>query len=331
MSHVRIMRPVGIALIVVMLGLAGTLRYHASSAPDVVRTFRVATFNIHKGADRQGHYDLERTIDAICASRRRPHWPAGGDAQSSGLQLRRSAGVDRRGAAAAYGAPVDACPARRAWITDDRQCLMRGRGSDVATEDLAFIAAGPILSSRSVRLSEGRVGLAVRVAAMPDVPVIVTHLAANRQNQPDRIRELAVLLPWAAQQGPGHPDRRLQRAAGRRRTQSGVDALPGCLAGGRRARTGRRGGLGIDAAVRARVADRLRPLRPEAQSGTGFSGGSRRLGVISLRRSLRSSSCGGHVPSRRRYPRRRNTLSFVRVSGFSPDRTVRLKADTTYS
>ena len=45
--------------------------------------------------------------------------------------------------------------------------------------------------------------MAVRVAAMPDVPVIVTHLAANRQNQQDRIRELAVLLPWAAQQGPG--------------------------------------------------------------------------------------------------------------------------------
>jgi len=81
--------------------------------------------------------------------------------------------------------------------------MTKGRGSDVATEDLAFITASPILSSRSVRLSEGRVGLAVRVAAMPDVPVIVTHLAANRQNQQDRIRELAVLLPWAAQQGPG--------------------------------------------------------------------------------------------------------------------------------
>jgi endonuclease/exonuclease/phosphatase family metal-dependent hydrolase len=38
---------------------------------------------------------------------------------------------------------------------------------------------------------------------MPDVPVIVTHLAANRENHRDRTRELAVLLPWAARQGAG--------------------------------------------------------------------------------------------------------------------------------
>lgn len=198
----RIFRPVGIALVVVMMGLAGTLKYHASSAPGVGRTFRVATFNIHKGADRQGHYDLERTIDAIRrldvdligvqeAMRNHPDFNC--DDQPALI----AAGLSRR--TGRRWTHVQA----RAWITEDRQCLMRGRGSDVATEDLAFIAGGPILSSRSVRLSEGRVGLAVRVAAMPDVPVIVTHLAANRQNQRDRIRELAVLLPWAAQQGPG--------------------------------------------------------------------------------------------------------------------------------
>ena len=198
----RTFRPVGIALVVVMMGLAGTLKYHASSAPGVGRTFRVATFNIHKGADRQGHYDLERTIDAIRrldvdligvqeAMRNHPDFNC--DDQPALI----AAGLSRR--TGRRWTHVQA----RAWITEDRQCLMRGRGSDVATEDLAFIAGGPILSSRSVRLSEGRVGLAVRVAAMPDVPVIVTHLAANRQNQRDRIRELAVLLPWAAQQGPG--------------------------------------------------------------------------------------------------------------------------------
>lgn len=196
------MRPIGVALVVVTMALAAAFGYHASSAPGTARTFRVATFNIHKGADRRGHYDLERTIDAI--------WRL--DADLVGLQetMRNHPdfNCDDQPALIAEGlrrrtgrrwAHVHA----RAWILDDRQCLMRGRGSDVATEDLAFIAATPILASGSVRLSEGRVGLAVRVAAMPDVPVIVTHLAANRQNQRDRIRELAVLLPWAAQHGPG--------------------------------------------------------------------------------------------------------------------------------
>ena len=65
------------------------------------------------------------------------------------------------------------------------------------------LLAERIVASSSVRLSEGRVGLAVRVASMPDVPVIVTHLSANQENQPDREREIATLLPWAARQGPG--------------------------------------------------------------------------------------------------------------------------------
>ena len=196
------MRPVGIVLVVVVIAVAGTFGYYASPAPETARTFRVATFNIHKGANRRGEYDLERTIDAIArldadlvglqeAMRNHPDFNCDDQPALIAEGLRRRTG--RR------WAHVQA----KAWITDDRRCVERKRGSDVATEDLAFIAASPIRASRSVRLSEGRVGLAVRVAAFPDIPVIVTHLAANRQNQADRIRELAVLLPWAAQQGPG--------------------------------------------------------------------------------------------------------------------------------
>jgi endonuclease/exonuclease/phosphatase family metal-dependent hydrolase len=199
---VRIIRPAGVALLVLTTALAGAFKYHASSAPAAQQTLRVATFNIHKGADRKGHYDLERTIDAIRrldvdlvglqeAMRNHPDFNC--DDQPALI----AEGLRRR-----TGRPWTHVQAR-AWVTEDRQCMAGGRGSDVATEDLAFITASPIVSSRSVRLSEGRVGLTVRVAAMPDVPVIVTHLAANRQNQQDRIRELAVLLPWAAQQGPG--------------------------------------------------------------------------------------------------------------------------------
>jgi endonuclease/exonuclease/phosphatase family metal-dependent hydrolase len=193
------MRFVGVALVLVVMALAGDFRYGASSA---VGTVRVATFNIHKGADRQGHYDLERTIDAIWrldadlvgvqeAMRNHPDFNCDDQPALIAEGLRRRTGRRWTHAQA------------KAWIIDDRRCLARGRGSDVATEDLAIIAKSPILALRSLRLSEGRVGLAVRVAAMPDVQVIVTHLAANRQNQADRIRELAVLLPWAARQGPG--------------------------------------------------------------------------------------------------------------------------------
>jgi hypothetical protein len=54
------------------------------------------------------------------------------------------------------------------------------------TEGLAFFTRERIVDSSVVRLNEGRVGLAVRLARMPEVPVVVTHLAANR-----RIKQIA--------------------------------------------------------------------------------------------------------------------------------------------
>ena len=47
---------------VVVMVLAGPSEHRAtSSASTQQQTFRVATFNIHKGADRRGHYDQQRT------------------------------------------------------------------------------------------------------------------------------------------------------------------------------------------------------------------------------------------------------------------------------
>ena len=189
-------------LVVVLVALAGAWGRRAFSAPHEVRTFRVATFNLHKGADRQGHYDLEKTIEAIRSL----------DADLVGVQevMRNHPGFNcddqpaliAEGLRRRTGRPWTHVHAK-AWITDNRVCLERRRGSDVATEDLAFFTPDRIVESGSVRLSEGRVGLAVRLASMPHIPVIVTHLAANRQNQADRVREIAVLLPWAARRGPG--------------------------------------------------------------------------------------------------------------------------------
>jgi len=195
------MRRLRLALLIVASGaFVWPLAHKAASLPN--RTFRVATFNIHKGADRRGHYDLERTIEAIGRL----------DADLVGVQEAMQNHPDfncddqpaliAEGLRRRTGRPWTHVFVK-AWITDHRQCLADGRGKDVETEGVAIFARERIVASSSMRLSEGRVGLAVRVASMPDVPVIVTHLSANQENQPEREREIATLLPWAARHGPG--------------------------------------------------------------------------------------------------------------------------------
>ena len=157
---------------------------------------RVATFNIHKGADRRGTYDLQRTVDAI----------AGFDADLVGVQeaLRNDPAFNCDDQPALIAAGLSRVTGRpwayvyaKAWVTSNRDCMRRGRGDDVATEGLAMFAPGRIIGSASLRLSEGRIGLAARLASAPDVPIILTHLSANQQNQPSRAREIGTLLPWA--------------------------------------------------------------------------------------------------------------------------------------
>lgn len=188
--------------VVVPVALVGASGQRATVQSHPAPTFRVATFNIHKGADRPGRYDLERTIDLIAHL----------DADLVGVQevLRNHAGFKcddqpaliAEGLRQRTGQPWTYVYAQ-SWVTEDRRCLRREQGDDVETEGVAFFAPGRIVDSSWVRLSKGRVGLAARVASMPDVPVIVTHLAASRQDQAGRQRELGRLLPWAAQKRPG--------------------------------------------------------------------------------------------------------------------------------
>lgn len=197
------MRRLSVAiLIVVSVALGGASIRRPASVLDDALVFRVATFNIHKGASRQGGYDLERTIEAIARL----------DADLVGVQeaMRNHTGFNCDDQPALIAAGLRRRTARpwthvyvKSWITENRQCLERGRGDDAESEGVAFFAPERIVASSWVRLSEGRVGLAVRVASMPDVPVIVTHLEAVRLNKADRAREIAVLLPWAAGHGPG--------------------------------------------------------------------------------------------------------------------------------
>lgn len=161
---------------------------------------RVATFNIHKGADRRGHYDLQRTTEAIARF----------DADLVGVQetMRNDPAFDCDDQPALIAAGLTRLTGRpwtyvyaNAWITTNRDCQRQRRGDGVAAEGLALFAPGRIVGSTSFRLSEGRIGLDARLASMPGVPVLLTHLSANQENQPHRARELQALLPWAARRG----------------------------------------------------------------------------------------------------------------------------------
>ncbi|MSO84022.1 MAG: hypothetical protein EXQ53_12140 [Acidobacteria bacterium] len=191
------MRRLRVALLVVVTAvLAEASARWAPSLPDTDRTFRVATFNIHKGASRRGPYDLERTIEALGRL----------DADLIGVQevMRNHAGFNcddqpaliADGLRRRTGRPWRHVYAK-SWITRNRQCMERGRGDGVETEGVAFFTPERIVASSWVRLSEGRVGLEIRVSPIPHVPIIVTHLEAVRQNGAGRARELAVLLAWA--------------------------------------------------------------------------------------------------------------------------------------
>jgi endonuclease/exonuclease/phosphatase family metal-dependent hydrolase len=197
------MRTLRVALpAVVLVAVAATPGRWAAPVPEARPTFRVATYNIHKGASRQGPYDLERTIDAISRF----------DADLVGVQeaMRNQMGANCDDQPALIAEGLRRRTRRpwtyvyeKAWISENRQCVERGHGDGVETEGLAFFAAERIASSRFTRLPEERVGLAVRVASLPHVPIIVTHLAPNRQNQAQRVHQIAALLPWAKQHGPG--------------------------------------------------------------------------------------------------------------------------------
>jgi endonuclease/exonuclease/phosphatase family metal-dependent hydrolase len=182
-------------LLLLFMVFAARSAWTTSSSGDPRPTLRVATFNIHKGAPRRGPYDLERTIDAI--------YRLGADVVGVQEAMRNDMafGCDDQPALIAEGLrrrsgrPWSYVHAR-AWVTTNTACMDSGKGDDVTTEGLAFFSSETILESHVVRLNEGRIGLAVRLERLPQVPIVVTHLAANRQNQPDRVREIGILLPW---------------------------------------------------------------------------------------------------------------------------------------
>jgi endonuclease/exonuclease/phosphatase family metal-dependent hydrolase len=173
----------------------------AGAARAADRDFRVATFNIYKGADVRNQYNLSRTIEAIArldadvvglqeVLRNHPHFKCDDQPKMIAEGLRHLTGR-------AWHVVFEG-----GWFGPNRECMDRGRGDNVETEGLAFVTPHRILESQHVRLPEHRIGLMIRLESMPAVPLIVTHLASTPRNQPQRIAQLATLLPWAQKHGP---------------------------------------------------------------------------------------------------------------------------------
>lgn len=175
---------------------------HIAAAQAREGQFRVATFNIHKGADGDDHYELQRTIEAIASL----------DADLVGLQevMRNGTQFNCDDQAALIAEGLTRLTQRKwtfvyvkSWIYENRECLQSGRGDDVETEGVALFSPQRIVSTNSIRLVESRVGVEARVASMPDVPVVTTHLAAGRRLQAHRLLQIGALLPWAEAEGAG--------------------------------------------------------------------------------------------------------------------------------
>ena len=194
----RLKLPYGVAIALVALCLQPSSPGAARAAQ---RDFRVATFNIYKGADVRNRYNLSGTIEALAALdadvvglqevlRNHPHFNCDDQPKMIAEGLRRLTG--RAWHVVFQGG----------WFGPNRECMDRGRGDNVETEGLAFVTPHPILQSQHVRLPEHRIGLMIRLESMPAVPLVVTHLASTRRNQPHRIAQLGALLPWAQRHGP---------------------------------------------------------------------------------------------------------------------------------
>ena len=188
-----------LALAVVVAGVVFAVAEQPPASARGRDTVRVATFNIHKGADNDNHYDLQRTIATIAAF----------DADLVGLQevLRNHAQFNCDDQAARIADGLMRLTNRKwmyvyvkSWVADDRTCMDGGRGSDVESEGVAFFAPQRIVGDH-IRLAESRIGLVARLASLPELPVVVTHLAASRRNQAHREQQIAALLPWAEAAG----------------------------------------------------------------------------------------------------------------------------------
>lgn len=167
----------------------------STSALAAAGQLRVATFNIQHGLSNDGHYDLQWAIRTIAAlnpdivgvqelTRNHPTY----NCEDQPAKI-------AQGLTQATGRPWSYLY-KAEWNTQVNDC----KGDTSETEGNGFFAPSPISEAGSVALWNGRNGLKTIVSG---VPIITTHLQSGllAENSSDRMRQLATLLPWTAQQG----------------------------------------------------------------------------------------------------------------------------------
>jgi endonuclease/exonuclease/phosphatase family metal-dependent hydrolase len=159
---------------------------------------RVATFNIQHGLNNDGAYDLQWAIRTIAAlnpdivgvqelTRNHPAYKCEDQPQKIAEGLTKATGQTW-----SYLYKAE-------WTTQVNDC----KGDTPETEGNGFFAPHPISEAGSVSMWNGRNGLKTIVPGAAALAIVTTHLQSGKlpENSSDRMRQLATLLPWTAQQG----------------------------------------------------------------------------------------------------------------------------------
>ena len=163
--------------------------------PSTKAELRVMTFNIQHGINGAGKYDLKYAAQTIAKV----------NPDLVGVQelTRNHASYDCDDQPARIAEMLTASTGRpwsplyqQEWFTQNRECQSGGRGDGPETEGIGFFAPEPIGTPALTQLWNGRLGVMTMMHRGADVPVIVTHLAAQTTGQSDRLRQLEALIPW---------------------------------------------------------------------------------------------------------------------------------------
>jgi endonuclease/exonuclease/phosphatase family metal-dependent hydrolase len=193
-----------LALLVLLIALLLSLGSSPGTSVRAADTdgFTVMTFNVQHGLNPRGRYNLGRVADLIGTispdivglqetTRNHPKFDCDDQPQALAESLSRKTG---RTWSHVY---------QQEWFTPDVSCRDRGAGDGKETEGLTVLSPHAIERVAHTDLWNTRIGLAVRVRAIGDVPIVVTHLASGTKGREDRHKQVGPLLGWA--RGLGSP------------------------------------------------------------------------------------------------------------------------------